>query len=81
MKMAGALELKSPVLLGYPDESIEEESVTDYWVSKIGGKPVSTVFLKVQSWFLRSYAAVNIEFSNSTYCKFLKVRLLNESQS
>ena len=49
MKMAGALELKSPVLLGYPDESIEEESVTDYWVSKIGGKPVSTVFLKVQS--------------------------------
>ena len=39
--MAGALELKSPVLLGYPDESIEEQSVTDYWVSKIGGKPVS----------------------------------------
>ena len=39
--MAGALELKSPVLLGYPDEIIEEESVTEYWVSKIGGKPVS----------------------------------------
>ena len=43
--MAGALEIKNPILLGYPDETIGEDSVIDFSVSKIGGLPVS---IKVQ---------------------------------
>ena len=38
--MAGAL-IKDHVLLGYPDEEIQDGSSTDYSVSKLGGLPVS----------------------------------------
>lgn len=31
----------NPVLLGYPDEEISQDSNSDYSVSKIGGLPVS----------------------------------------
>ena len=43
--MAVALEVKNPVLLGFPDETIEDDIVIDFSVSKIGGLPVS---IKVQ---------------------------------
>ena len=43
--MAVALEVKNPVLLGFPDEPIEDDIVIDFSVSKIGGLPVS---IKVQ---------------------------------
>ena len=48
--MAGALEVKNPVLLGFPDETIEDDNVIDFSVSKIGGLPVSIrlVSIKVQ---------------------------------
>ena len=48
--MAGALEVKNPVLLGFPDETIEDDIVIDFSVSKIGGLPVSIrlVSIKVQ---------------------------------
>ena len=39
--MAGALESQNPVLLGFPDEDIDDKSVIDFSVSKIGGLPVS----------------------------------------
>ena len=39
--MAVALEVKNPVLLGFPDETIEDDIVIDFSVSKIGGLPVS----------------------------------------
>lgn len=37
--MAVALEVKNPVLLGFPDETIEDDIVIDFSVSKIGGLP------------------------------------------
>ena len=40
--MAGALESQNPILLGFPDEDIDDKSVIDFSVSKIGGLPVST---------------------------------------
>ena len=48
--MAGALVLKKPTLLGFPDEDIGEDHEIDFSVSKIGGTPVST---KIQDFIIK----------------------------